>query len=318
VRIITSRVLYVIYNPIVDAAAGTKLTELMHWNDPDMLANTFIQDILDASGGNARYQIAQRVELNEFPAKADGFRYDLKSYLNVEKGGQAAHQPDLIDYTSLLTGLNILPRIVQRDIDEVWLMGFPWAGFYESVMGGRGAFWCNANPLDGTAGCPRKFVIMGFSYSREEDMMLHSFAHRVESIMEQTFHCPRFISDWVYNVERSPATMEANPNLFKQFIGFDLVAPGKAGLGAVHYPPNAAKEGDYRNPRKVMSTCYDWYNFPHFKNDVREVNADEWGNGDLHVLHKWWLKHLPKVAGRSGGVANNWWQYILDPNLVNL
>jgi len=51
--------------------------------------------------------------------------------------------------------------------------------------------------------------------------------------------------------------------------------------------------------------------FPAFKNDVREVNADEWGNGDMRILHKWWLNHLPKVAGRTSGVVNNWWQYVM-------
>ena len=38
----------------------------------------------------------------------------------------------------------------------------------------------------------------------------------------------------------------------------------------------------------------------------------------MEILHSWWMKHLPKVAGRTSGVANNWWQYIMDPNLVNL
>ena len=48
----------------------------MQWQSPDDLANGFIQDILETSGGLARYQIVQRVELNEFPVKTDGYRYD--------------------------------------------------------------------------------------------------------------------------------------------------------------------------------------------------------------------------------------------------
>jgi len=61
------RVLLVIYNPIMEAAAGRSLIQSMHWNNPDELSNTFIMDILETSRGLARFQIVQRIELNEFP-----------------------------------------------------------------------------------------------------------------------------------------------------------------------------------------------------------------------------------------------------------
>ena len=141
---VTSRVLLAIYDPVVEAGSGTKLSQQMKWNRPDDLANAFIQDIQETSAGLARYQIVQRIELNEFPALADGFRYDPASYMAVIKKTQAAHQPETADYQAILTGLNVLPRIADREIDEVWLMAFPQAGFYESTMCGAGAFWCNS------------------------------------------------------------------------------------------------------------------------------------------------------------------------------
>jgi hypothetical protein len=300
VRIVTSHVLLAIYNPLVDSA-GTKLSQAMNWNQPDDLVNRFIQDLLDASGGNARFQIAQRIELNEFPAKTDGYRYTPQAYTAVTNGSQPAYQPEMADYMAIITGLNILPQITRREIDEVWLMAFPNAGFYESTMGGAGAFWCNAPPLTATASCDRKFVVMGFSYERGVGEMLHSFGHRCESIMTQSF-----------------AKTQGDANLYARFSRYDKTTPGQAELGTIHFPPNAQQDYDYNNPTKVASNCYDWYNFPQFKGDVRQVNADEWGDGDMEILHSWWMKHLPKVAGRTSGVANNWWQYIMDPNLVNL
>jgi len=27
---------------------------------------------------------------------------------------------------------------------------------------------------------------------------------------------------------------------------------------------------------------------------------------------RWWLDHLPKNAGSTGGFYNNWWHYIVD------
>ena len=109
----------VIYNPIMDPETGARMVQTMHWNDPDNLANTFIQDILETSGGLAHYQIVQRMELNEFPALTDGYRYDAQTYRAVMKKTQPAHQPEYANYQGILTGLNVLPRIANREIDEV-------------------------------------------------------------------------------------------------------------------------------------------------------------------------------------------------------
>ena len=300
-RIVTSRVLLAIYDPVMDAATGMKLSQMMHWNRPDDLVNTFIQDIMETSGGLARFQVVQRVELNEFPAFTDGYRYNPTTYLAMMNKTQPPHQPGGADYKAILTGLNILARIASREIDEVWLIAFPQGGFFESTMCGTGAFWCNSQPQTWTSDCNRRFVVMGLSFERGVGEMIHSFGHRAESILIKTF-----------------AKTQGNANLYTRFSQYDKIAPGKAQVGNIHFTPNSDSDYDYNNPRKVSSNCYDWYNFPAFKNDIRQVNADEWGNGDMRILHKWWLKHLPKVAGRTSGISNNWWQYIMDPNLVNL
>ena len=317
VRIVTARVLLVIYDPVMDPASGVKLSQLMQWQPPDDLVNAYIHDILETSGGMARYQIIQRVELNEFPAKTDGYRYDPQTYLDVLKGVQPPHKSEGADYQAILTGLKVLPRIAKREIDEVWLFAFPQAGFYESSMGGAGAFWCNSPPMTWTSGSIRRFIVMGFSYERGVGEMLESFGHRSESLVSKVFNCQDFVA-WAYRQGRVPATVGPTLNLFQQFISFDQIAPGKAGIGTIHYAPNSNQDYDWNNPRDVPSNCYDWYNFPRFQKEFRQVNADEWGDGDIRAHHKWWLKHLPKVAGRTSGVANNWWQYMIDPNLINL
>jgi hypothetical protein len=298
--IVTNRVLQIIYDPIMDPASGERLSEKMKWNRVDDLVSGFIQDILETSGGMARYEVVERVLLNEFPAKVDGYRYTPTAYLEVMHGAPS-HKPTGADYQAILTGYNVLPRVLKREIDEVWLFGFPHSGFYESCMGGAGAFWCNAPPLTGTAGCPRRFIVMGFSFERGVGEMLEAFGHRAESILTKVFE---------------KANGEAN--LYAHFSRYDKVAPGQASVGTIHFAPNSQREYDWNNPTKVMSDCYDWLNFPKFQGDVREVDASEWGGGDMRAHHRWWLAHLPKVAGRTAGVANNWWQYIMDPNRVDL
>jgi hypothetical protein len=314
-RIVTTRVMLVIFDPVMDKSSGITLSRMMQWQSPDDLANACIQDILEVSGGMARYQIAQRVELNEFPLKIDGYSYDPQTYLDVLHGVKPAHMPEEADYLPILTKLKVLPHVAMRDIDEVWLFAFPHAGFFESAMGGAGAFWCNSEPLTWSGGCSRRFIVMGFSFERGVGEMLESFGHRSEALVSKVFGCQEFV-DWAYRHNRVPANVGPTLNLFQQFISFDQIAPGKSGVGTIHYAPNSDRDYDWNNPRRVPSSSYDWFNFPKFQNDIRQLNSDEWGNGDIRAHHKWWLKHLPKAPGRTNGVVNNWWQYVMDPNQI--
>jgi hypothetical protein len=299
VKIITSRVLLVVYDPVMDPTTGTKLSTMMKWKRPSDLVSAFIQDILQASHGMARFQVVERLELDELPTQVDGFSYTPQNYLSVINNNQSPHTPPMADYAAILSRLDIAARITKREIDEVWLFAFPYAGFYESTMAGAGAFWCNAPPITKTANSARRFVVMGFSYERGGGEMLESFGHRAESILEKTFS----------------KTTEA-ANLFIKFTRYEKKNPGLAEVGNIHFAPNSSKDYEWNNQRLVLSACDDWYNFPNFKGVRRLVNAAEWGNGDIRAHHTWWLNHIPHVAGRTNGVHNNWWQYIMDPNLV--
>lgn len=298
-QITVNRVLLVIYNPTMNPADGEKLTDQSGWQDPDALALSFTADILETSHGMARYQITERIEVDEFPVKTDGFRYTPSLYLDVLHGVTPPHQPQDVDYHAILSDFNIKARIEKNEIDEVWVFAFPYAGFYESIMAGKDAFWCNAPSLGETEQISRRFVIMGFSYERGVGEMLESFNHRVESLMEKTF-----------------AKTRGDTNLWRRFTRYDKKNPGQAEVGNVHFAPNSERDYDWGNPKFVPSKCDDWYNFPNFTGNVRQVNADEWGNGDIRLHHQWWLEHIPHVAGRVNNIHNNWWQYMLNPNKI--
>ncbi len=299
-QVITSKVFTIVYDPPMDG--GQKLSQKMGWYRSEDLATGFMGDILQSSYGLARYQIVQRIDVDEFPAKTDGYRYTPEAYLDVLRGAAQPHTPQAVDYNAILTRFNILPKIARGEIDEVWLFAFPYAGFYESTMGGAGAFWCNAPPLKGTDGCPRRFIVMGFNYERGVGEMLESFGHRAESIMVKTFE-----------------KLVGNANLWQRFIRYEKSAPGKAACGNVHFAPNSERDYDWNNPNPVPSESWDWLlNFPNFAGDIRNVTSAEWGSGDTRLHHQWWMKHFPHVAGRQNGIVHNWWQYIIDPNKVNV
>ena len=89
-----------------------------------------------------------------------------------------------------------------------------------------------------------------------------------------------------------------------------------AEAGNVHFAPNSVSEYDWSNPSLVPSAAGDWLKFPKLPNppDYRPVNADQWGGGDGRLYLKWWLRHLPKAAGSTDGILNNWWEYFINPN----
>src|SRR5258708_1375911 len=314
-KVITARVLLLVYNPIMDQTSGKKLSEVQNWSNPDDLIPGFLSDLEQVSGGLAHYQVTQRVDLDEFPALTDGFRYTPDTFLAVINGTVPPHSPMGIDYNAILTQFNILQNISNDLYDEVWVLAFPYAGLYESIMAGPGAYWCNAPALQNTSASNRRFVIMGLSYERSVGEMLHSYAHRSESIMAQVYDCLDFLT-WAYKPNRSPATISPNQNrnLFQRYICFDQIAPGRAALGTVHYAPNSTKDYEWDNATAVKSECYDWLNFPNFKGYVRTLTSTEWGSGDDRAFQLWWLGHMPKVAGRQNSFYNNWWHYIANPN----
>jgi hypothetical protein len=296
------KTLVIVYDPVVDPASGKKLSDFMHWNKVEELAKGFMSDILLVSGGLVRYQIVERFDVEDFPAKVDGYKYDAQAYLNVVRGASHPYMPQGADYYAIIKQFHILERVAKGEVDEVWVFNFPHAGFYESIMGGPGAFWCNAPPLKNTEPSKRRFVIMGFSYERGVGEMLENMGHRAESIMEKTF-------------EKIPEP----ENLWKRFIRYDKTHPGQAALGNVHFAPNSLRDYDWNNPSTVVSECDDWlYNFPDFKGVTRQVTAADWGNGDIRKHHVWWMKHFPKTMGRKNGIHNNWWQYIAKPNNVEI
>lgn len=294
------KTLVIVYDPVVDAASGKRLSQFMNWNRVEDLARGFMTDILQLSGGLARYQIVQRLDVDGFPAKVDGYRYDAPTYLNVVRGLARPYMPQEADYHAIINRFDILPLVARGEIDEVWVFNFPHAGFYESIMGGPGAFWCNAPPLKNTDAARRRFIIMGFSYERGVGEMLENMGHRAESIMEKTFE-----------------GLSGEENLWKRFIRHEQTDPGRAAVGTIHFAPNSERDYDWGNARSVLSECEDWLkNFPNFKGEVRPVAAAEWGNGDTREHHRWWFRHIPKVPGRKNGIRHNWWQYIMDPNQV--
>jgi hypothetical protein len=293
------RVLLIIYNPRVPGEGGRKLHQVLNWNDPDLLTQQYIADLREISHGYANYEIVERIEVDDMPVKLDGFQYRADDFVARWRARGDFHQPDAVDYHHILDHFAIIDRVNSDQIDEVWLHGFPYAGFYESLMVGPGAFWCNSPPLPNSSHSRRRFVVMGFSYERGVGEMLENLGHRAESIMNHAYR-----------------RASGAANLWQRFSRYDQTHPGQAEVGTMHFAPNSVRDYDWGNTTFVPSRCHTWRNFPDRQGEVRQVNCQEWGNGDIRQHHLWWFRLLPHAAGATNGISHNWWEYVIDPNLV--
>ena len=294
------KVLSICFDPQVPAHGNRKLSRVLRWNDVHKLMEKYIEDVREVSYGYANYSIVEHLEVDGFPVKIDGFAYDANSFLKAWQTKKGFHDPDAVDYHRILRDYDIIPQVNAGRIDEVWLWGFPYAGYYESIMAGPGAFWCNAPALEGTGAAKRRFIIMGYNYQRGVGEMLENLGHRAESILRH-----------VYRDKKGKA------NLWKRFAQYDKTHPGQAEVGLMHFAPNSLKDYDWGNPTKVKSRADDWLNFPNLTGNFRVMDCSDWGEGDTRLHHKWWYERLPHVTGTTGHISNNWWEYIIDPNRVS-
>lgn len=300
-----------VYAPNDPKAPAKSLREVGGWNDPLPLAGGYMQDLCDASGGLVQLEIADWLVVRRFQKKVDGFLYTPEGYLAALRGGtqgnSAWHQPDGIDYPGMIKEFDVTPRIESGEIDEVWMMGLPYFGYWESAMAGKDAFEVNGG-VYGDVPCRRRFVIMGFNVERGVAEMLEDQCHRTEATMTRIYggwEADKLTTTW--------ARFAAN-----------LKQSGTAAVGTCHYPPNGERDYDYANPRMVESTADDWLHYPDLTGRKRTFSCEEWrepyqnpqSQPNYHRNYiKWWFTHLPKAPGVNPDARlNNWWEYIYNFN----
>lgn len=293
------KVLVLNYDPLVPSDDGERrpLHEALKWGDPRKLVEGYIEDLSKATDGTVALKVVEWKDIDQFPRKKDGFQYTAETYLKCHKEGKGWHDPDGVDYAKVVADNQVAKAVSTGKIDEVWVFGAPYFGYWESAMAGPRSFYINGGPLPEIES-KRPFVIMGFNYERGVAEMLHSLCHRVESTMS------RFSGGWrTDNLSTDWARFAANA---KQ-------SNGQAGCGTCHYPPNAENDYEYGNTRKVVSTADDWLNYPKLKGTKTEVNCETWGGPDYQRNYfVWWYTRFPKAKGinKGTGMQNNWWKYV--------
>ncbi len=292
----TVRVLVLDFDPLIPDSASRRAHRAFGWSDPHDLADQYAAEVAGASAGRMRYDVVEWRTVDQFPPKRDGFRYTAASYAACLRRTSPCHEPDGLDYERVLAEESVPALVQKRVIDEVWLFGGPYFGYFEAAMAGPGAFDINGDAFTRVPSA-RAFAIMGFNYERGVAEMLHDLCHRVEATLARVYggwEADRLTTSW--------ARFAANTHQ----------SNGRAGVGSCHYPPNATSEYDYENPRAVASDAADWQRYPALTGTRSAVSRDAWGGPDYHRGYmRWWLAHLPRADGVApDGKLNNWWAYV--------
>ncbi|MFZ5950012.1 MAG: hypothetical protein ACOYXC_04880 [Candidatus Rifleibacteriota bacterium] len=288
-------VLVIAVLPLADDSMSQALNEKYGWNDPLLLAKDFIADIKTITHGQVQPEIRQVILDPNWPEFCNDMPvYDHSTFKqDWEIDRKFAGK---FDYVAFLKKHQVRKWVENKNIDEVWIFGFPGMGCYETCMAGEGAIWCNGPVIEGFQ-CSRSFVVYGFNYERDVDCMLENLGHRAESMLAHIYR------------------NDGPENPWARFSRYEKNHPGEAGCGNVHFAPNSERDYDWGNPRKVYSTCDDWArNFPALTGEKKLVSAEEWGSGDMRLHHIWWMSRFPHHAGEFEGKLANWWKYIFDWN----
>lgn len=201
------------------------------WNRSADLIPGYIEKMRQASDNILKYEVVETLEIPEYPVLMDGRQYTDKTFTEVLDDDKKALRDanggyTLADYDQIIQKFDILQKVEDEQIDEVWMFGGPYFGFYESRMVGRGAFWCNGPAMEKNC---RRFVIMGFNYERSVKEMVHDYGHRAESLLAKEFDSETFLRK-LYRQDTSlvPA------NAYEQFL---------ADVGTVHRKPGGEEYG---------------------------------------------------------------------------
>jgi hypothetical protein len=202
-----------------------------HWNRSDDLIPKYIEAMRKASNDILVYQVVEKIVVSEHPVLMDGRQYTDTTFTEVLADDKRALRDAngnylFADYGQIIQKFDLLQKVENAQIDEVWMFGGPYFGFYESRMVGRGAFWCNGPGMEENC---RRFVIMGFNYERDVKEMIHDYGHRSESLLAKHFGSEVYLRK-MYGL----GSTSAPSNAYEKFL---------LDLGTVHRKPGGEEYG---------------------------------------------------------------------------
>ena len=299
-QILNKKVYLVIYNPKI----GNQSTiEYFNWNNPDEITQGVINFFKEVTNEKVSYSIVKRQVYETFPIKTDGFTYTSESYLKCmssETKDIDCHNPDSADYLEILRTTGACELLNKGEIDELWIWGGPYFGFWESNVAGPKGFFVNSPETVGST-CKKILPIMGYNYERTVNEAVHNFGHRAESVMKEVY------GSW----EPTPT------HSWNRFSLLNKDTQNISGCGNTHFTPGSTQDYQYDPSQNVSSNCHEFKNFPNIKGEYKTINCTLWDCDELK-FYKYWWSNFPQNNGTSFDtfvnkeIYNNWLLYVFD------
>ena len=300
-----SKVVVVIYNPVLESEGGKTLVEHLGANDSRQFSRILADVIRQASWGYIDYQIVDTIEIDGYTKKVDGFRYTDDTFLAARE--KQEWQPSITSYRAMMEENGLVTRCRDEGISEIWLWGasgMHWDEFAGYIPNRYARFGPTDNPwfyrpYDIPEEVGHTLWVMGFNYEVGADNMIHSYTHRVESMAALA------LAEGVWN----PVTRRDPWNVFSWLEMDHEGVPSQ--VGNCHVPPNGQSGYDYNNPRTVLSWAGNWDRYPDLSGPPRKISNHAWGQNQFG-FQKWILERIPKGPGHTRFGWNNWWVYIAN------
>lgn len=206
------------------------------WFHSDILSQQYIAAMRQATRDTLVYQVVNTLKVTKYPLLLDSRQYNNVTWSQAQADDSKAYRDAhgsymLADYQRIIQDFDILTKVNNEEIDEVWMFGGPYFGFYESRMVGQGAFWCNGPGMERDC---RRFVIMGYNYQRSVKEMVHDFGHRAESILARQYGSQSYLQLLYSANPPAPDAMPVPKNDFERYL---------LAMGTVHRKPGGVDYG---------------------------------------------------------------------------
>ncbi len=219
------------------------------------------------------------------------------------------------DYAAIFARHNICSLVRAGEIDEVWI----WAGNGNGQDKPHLLEWTTSGPGWGglTPDCGKIVTTFTYNYTREVDVALETFSHRLGGFFSHYIPCDFSTATWpwegqrVWPVQCAGLLSDRYGFVARPFSGNDFVG----GCGDEHAPPNILDDQSYNysSQTSVQSICPDWSQDG--SASVSTINCQDWGCTHWGY-HLWWMQNLPGLdnsnRNRYGQPHINWWTYLFS------
>ena len=313
----TRKVLFAIYNPVL--ANGQKLTQARGWFDPKDQIQDVVTSLNLASGGYVNYQIAETDESGVFPPLQDGFKYTESTYNQCmdDPAHASCHTQSDFDFAKMFNDYGICSKLQSGAIHEVMIFSAPYMQtdeFAYKIPADKMPYNTPTNPWlydmrkKNIPDCGKTVFVMGYNYERDLGNAVHSYGHRVESVLGLTVG--RGFWDGCIGHNGVPSDFDKYTCIKMNITGSTPVQT--PGPGNVHFPPNGLSDYDYGNTTNVTDNSPSWKNYPFTTQTTVSENCTAW-DCEQNGYIEWWLGKLPNKDGvTSNGNLKNWWKYVAD------